>query len=148
MTRSIGARVMTFEELVAMGKEKMEAPTVDGLIFMDCVPNPKRGNKRQLFACYVTKVAYDSKALGDTSGEKSNDEDADMTDQLTVDKAVALEIGLIQWAGGVPQVLLMKVGRDRIEKGDIVRFWNDAPSQVLLDKRPFPPYKEKETEKT
>lgn len=127
MYRAEAASMLDFNELVAtearMGKGENVAPTVDGLIFMDCAPNPKKKNKRQLFACYVTQVGLDK--------EKN---------------PVAVQVGIVQWVKGVPQVLLVKVSKETIEKGTKIRFWDLPPTTRLMKENPFPELKEKEKE--
>ena len=128
MYRAEAASFVSFDELVAtearMGKGENVAPTVDGLIFMDCAPNPKKKNKRQLFACYVTQVELDK--------EK---------------KPIAVQVGIIQWVKGTPQVLLVKVSKETVEKGTKIRFWDLPPTTRLMKENPFPELKEKEEEK-
>lgn len=115
MFRTSFAMQMSFDELVALEARKKDTPTVDGLIFMDVAPNPKKQNKRMLFPCYVTGVAKDKKT----------------------DEIVALAIGLIQWMKGIPQVMLIKVSKETVEKGEKIQFWDIAPTQYFLDKHGF-----------
>lgn len=116
MVRCDNASIMSFEDLVAFDRWQKFNPTVDGLIFMDCAPNPKKKNQRGVFACYVTEVEKDPKT----------------------DEAVALHIGLVQWVKGIPQIFLVKISKEKIKKGDKVRFWDLAPSYRLLNEYPFP----------
>ena len=115
MFRSNFAMRMTFDELVTLEAKKKDSPTVDGLIFMDVAPNPKKQNRRMLFPCYVTGVAKDKKT----------------------DEIVALGIGLIQWMKGIPQVMLIKVSKETVEKGEKIQFWDIAPTKYVLDKYGF-----------
>lgn len=128
MYRAEVASMLDFNELVAtearMGNGENVAPTVDGLIFMDCAPNPKKKNKRQLFACYVTNVGYD----------KENN-------------PTAVQVGLVQWVKGVPQVLLVKVSKETVEKGTTIRFWDLPPTTRLMKENPFPEPKKEEEKK-
>ena len=116
MIRDNKAYIVSFEGLAAAERDGMMNPTVDGLVFMDCAPNTKKKNKRGLFACYVTGVEKD----------------------LKTNKATALQIGLVQWVKGIPQIVLVKITKEQIEKGDKVRFWNSAPSFGKLEDHPFP----------
>lgn len=116
MIRSGKAYILGFKSLATFGKDYIINPTVDRLIFMDCAPNPKKKNQRGLFACYVTGVEKDPKTNED----------------------VALQIGLVQWVKGTPQIFIVKISREQIEKGDKVQFWNTAPTFGLLDEHSFP----------
>lgn len=116
MIRSGKAYILSFKSLATFGRDYIINPTVDRLIFMDCAPNPKKKNQRGLFACYVTGVEKDPKTNED----------------------VALQIGLVQWVKGIPQIFIVKISREQIEKGDKVQFWNTAPTFGLLDEHPFP----------
>ena len=116
MIRDSKAYIVSFEGLAAISRDCMTNPTVDGLVFMDCAPNPKKKNQRGLFACYVTGVEKDP----------------------NTNEATALQIGLVQWVKGIPQILLVKISREQIEKGNKVRFWNSAPSFSKLKDHPFP----------
>ena len=125
MYRAEVASMLDFNELVAtefriLTSENV-APTVDRLIFMDCAPNPKKKNKRQLFPCYVTQVELD----------KENN-------------PTAVQIGLVQWVKGTPQILLVKVSRETIEKGTKIRFWDLPPTTRLMEENPFPEPKKEE----
>lgn len=116
MRRTNEAIHMSFDDLVNFAKLEKPNPTVDGLVFMDCAPNPKGKNQRGLFACYITGLDEDPK-----------------TGNVT-----ALQIGLLQWVKGIPQVVLVKISKEQIKSRDKVRFWNQAPSHWLLDEYPFP----------
>lgn len=115
MFRTNFAMKMSFDDLVALEAKKKDSPTVDGMIFMDVAPNPKKQNKRMLFPCYVTSVAKDKKT----------------------NEIVALGIGLIQWMHGIPQVMLVKVSKETVLKGEKIQFWDIAPTQYVLDKYGF-----------
>lgn len=116
MLRSDNARPISFEVLTEFDEWYAANPTVERMIFMDCAPNPKKKNQRGLFACYVTGVDKDP----------------------TTNEATALRIGLVQWVKGIPQIFLVRISREQIEKGDKVRFWDLAPSYRLLEEYPFP----------
>lgn len=115
MLRVAFARILDFEELVKLEANPEPAITVDGMIYMDCAPNPKKEIGRKLFPCYITGIGKNKEG-----------------------EVEALKIGLIQWRSGIPQVLLVKVGRKAVEKGDKIRFWDLPPTVRLLDEHPFP----------
>lgn len=115
MYRSDFAETLGFEDLVKLEGTEKDSPTMDGMIFLDCAPNPKKDNKRKLFPCYVT-------------GVQVNDEG----------EPVALGLSIVQWVHGTPQIVMVKMKRETIEKGDKFLFWDIPPTALELAANPFP----------
>lgn len=108
MNRSTGAVILTMQDLADMYDSNSESPVIDRMIFIDVRETSK--SPRRQFPCYICDV------------DKVHNK---------------FKVALIQWVSGSPQVVIVSIGEDAIQKDKKVQFWDKAPTRDLLIMHPI-----------
>ena len=98
MNRSKWAYVIDIHGIAELTNLKPESPVIDKMIFIDTAPT-KRVPRRQ-FPCYITDVIKDKEGV-----------------------AKALDVAIVQWIYGEPQIVKVRIGMETIKSGKKVLFW-------------------------